>query len=119
MDASKVAEAIPFTAWEQAVFVGLFIVLVVALLAWFSKENAKTQKFQDGQNVSWQKFLKDQNDQWQRWIERYNTEHVVAMKSVADALEKLGEKLDAHDEKVDMRIDAAASGRKTTRPRGG
>ena len=33
------AELIPASAWEQAVFVSLFIVLVVGLLYWFNRRS--------------------------------------------------------------------------------
>ena len=36
---------IPFTAWEQAVFVGMFAVVIFALLAWFTKQSDKWQNF--------------------------------------------------------------------------
>ena len=119
MDASTVAEVIPFTAWQQAVFVGLFIVLVVALLAWFSKENAKTQNFQQKQNESWQRFMREQNDRWQRWLDKSSADTVDAMTKVTEALERLSTQLDEHDKRVDSRIDAAAAGRRMTKPRGG
>jgi len=119
MEASNVAEIIPFTAWQQAAFVGMFIVLVVVLLAWFSKENAKAQKFQQDQNDSWQRFLKESNDRWQHWLDKSQTETVDAMGKVTEALERLSAQLDEHDKRVDARVDAAANGRKTAKPRGG
>lgn len=119
MDASTVAEAIPYTAWQQAVFVVLFIIFVIALLAWFSKENAKTQNFQQKQNESWQQFMREQNDRWQHWLDKSQTETVDAMGKVTEALERLSAQLDEHDKRVDARVDAAAAGRKAARPRGG
>lgn len=115
----NVAASIPFTAWQQAVFVGLFIVLVVALLGWFSRENARVQKFQDGQNESWQRFLRESNERWQHWLDKSATDTVDAMGKVTEALERLSAQLDEHDKRVDARVDAAAAGRKMTKPRGG
>jgi len=57
-----VSQAIPFTAWEQAVFVGLFIVLVVMLLGWFTKQSDKWQKFMFDIDEKWRQFNKEQRD---------------------------------------------------------
>jgi Tfp pilus assembly protein PilO len=56
-------QAIPFSAWEQAVFVALFIVLVIGLLAWFGKQSDKWQKFIDLIDEKWRKFNKEQREE--------------------------------------------------------
>jgi hypothetical protein len=53
---------IPFTAWEQAVFVALFITFVVGLLVWFGKQSDKWQKFMFEIDDKWRAFNKEQRD---------------------------------------------------------
>ena len=63
MGTEVVAEAIPFTAWEQAVFVALFIVLVVGLLYWFTKQSDKWQSFMLEIDEKWRAFNKEQREE--------------------------------------------------------
>ena len=42
--------AVPYTAWEQAVFVCLIIVLVLGLLAWMSRETKSSREFQKAES---------------------------------------------------------------------
>lgn len=51
---------LPFTAWEQAVFVCLLIALVGGLLAWLSKQMRDWQTFIAGLEEKWRQFLKDE-----------------------------------------------------------
>lgn len=60
MTGTEFAETIPFTAWEQAVFVALFIVMVVGLLYWFTKQNDKWQNFIARIEEQWRQFSKEQ-----------------------------------------------------------
>jgi len=53
---------IPFTAWEQAVFVVLFILLVSGLLVWFSKQSDKWQKFMFDIDEKWRAFNREQRE---------------------------------------------------------
>lgn len=53
-------ELIPHTAWEQAVFVVLFIVVVLGILSWASKQQGKWQDFIAQQNNAWQNFTKEE-----------------------------------------------------------
>ena len=63
MGTEVAAEVIPFTAWEQAVFVGLFIVLVLWLLAWFSKQSDKWQQFIFQIDEKWREFSRTQREE--------------------------------------------------------
>jgi len=58
----EVVEAVPYSAWEQAVFVVLVIVFAVALLAWFSKQSDKWQKFMFDIDDKWRAFNREQRD---------------------------------------------------------
>jgi len=62
MGTEAVAEAIPYAAWEQAVFVALFIVFVVGLLAWFGKQSKQWQQFMFDIDDKWRIFNKEQRD---------------------------------------------------------
>ena len=53
---------IPFTAWEQAVFVVLFITMVIGMLYWFSKQSDKWQKFMFDIDEKWRAFNREQRD---------------------------------------------------------
>lgn len=53
---------IPYSAWEQAVFVVLFVLLVIALLRWFSSQQGKWQEFIQSRDDQWQEFLSHQRE---------------------------------------------------------
>lgn len=57
-----VSQAIPFTAWEQAAIIGIFIVFVGILLTWFSKQADKWQKFMFDIDEKWRQLNKEQRD---------------------------------------------------------
>ena len=73
-------ELIPYTAWQQAVFVALFIVMVVVLLTWFTKQSDK-----------WQNFLNDSNDKWSKFSQEQREENNCAMGDVKQSLSDLTE----------------------------
>lgn len=58
----EVVEAVPYSAWEQAVFVALFVVFVVGILSWFSKQSDKWQNFMFDIDEKWRQFNKEQRD---------------------------------------------------------
>lgn len=98
METTEVIKVIPYTAWQQAVFVGLFIVVLVIILGW----QAKQQK-------TLQKFISERDIQWQTWIDKTNNRFVSEMKQVTEALGKLSEKIDNHDGKEEERINSVMS----------
>ena len=57
---NEISEVIPYSAWQQAVFVVLIIVLVVWLLAWMSKQQKTWQDFIAGRDDQWQLFSREQ-----------------------------------------------------------
>ena len=115
----ETTNAIPFTAWEQAVFVALFIVMVVLLLTWFSKQQKSWQEFMRSQNESWQNSIREQNESWQKWLNEENQRECDAMEKVTKSLEKLSDKLTLHDEKVETRfIEAVSKLEKTSKSKG-
>ena len=78
MDASNVTGAIPFTAWEQAVFVALFIVMVIALLTWFTKQSEK-----------WQRFIAEIDEKWRQFNREQRIENNDAMAEVNQSITNL------------------------------
>lgn len=73
-----VSQAIPFTAWEQAVFVGLFIVLVVMLLGWFTKQSDK-----------WQNFIAKLEDQWRIFNREQRQENNACIQGLVEVVQQL------------------------------
>ena len=69
---------IPFTAWEQAVFVVLFITMVIGLLYWFSKQSDK-----------WQNFIAQIEEQWRAFSKEQRTENNACMREVNQGLTDL------------------------------
>ena len=59
---TEVAEVLPFTAWQQAVFVALFIVFFVGVLAWLTKQSEKWQAFMFQIDDQWRAFNKEQRE---------------------------------------------------------
>ena len=133
MDASTAAGSIPFTAWEQAVFVALFIIFVVALLGWFSRQSDK-----------WQKFMMEIDEKWRAFNKEQREENNCAMAEVKDAVSNLTTvtqglvsevkemreassqfytTFESHDDQAKKilstveQVNAAASGRRATKPR--
>ena len=78
MGTEVAAEVIPFTAWEQAVFVALFIVLVVGLLYWFTKQSDK-----------WQSFMLEIDEKWRAFNREQREENNCAMADVNASLSNL------------------------------
>ena len=99
-----VTSSIPFTAWEQAVFVVLFIILLAVLLPWFTKQQRSWQDFIDTQNTRWQDAIKDTDARWQSWMKEQNLSQCESMKQITEAIEGLMVKLDEHDGKVEERF---------------
>lgn len=69
---------LPFTAWEQAVFVALFIFFVIGLLMWFSN-----------QSKQWQDFIAQIDEKWRQFNEKQRTENNCAMSEVREAVSDL------------------------------
>ena len=56
-------ELLPEIAWEQAVYICLFIVLIVWMFAWFSKQSDKWQQFMFDIDEKWRAFNKEQREE--------------------------------------------------------
>lgn len=72
------ANVVPFTAWEQAVFVALFVVFVIALLRWFS-----------GQQKQWQEFIQSRDAQWQGFLSAQRASDDQKSEAIAESLNAL------------------------------
>ena len=89
---------LPSTAWEQAVFVCLFLITVGILLNWQSRQSEKTQAFIERLNLNWQTFLKE-----------HEAKSDNALRQVAEALNCLTDKMDVHDQNVERRIQTISN----------
>lgn len=74
----EVVEAVPYSAWEQAVFVVLLIVFAIALLAWFTKQSDK-----------WQAFIAQMEEQWRTFNRDQRQENNVCMQGLTDVIQQL------------------------------
>ena len=101
MTTATAAPSVPFTAWEQAVFVVLFAVVIWMLLKWFSSQQSKWSEFISKRDDQWQSFLTSQRDIDQ---ERYEgvEQNVANLTKVTSALveevQKMRADFRAHDE---------------------
>lgn len=94
------AEVLPATAWEQAVFVALFIVLVLWLLAWFSKQSDKWQSFIFQIDEKWREFSKNQREENNCAMADVNASLTNLAKTTSDlahSVSELRKDIDEHD----------------------
>lgn len=90
------AELIPASAWVQAAFVCLFIVLVFVLTTWFSKQSDK-----------WQAFIEASNDKWRAFSKEQREENNCAMADVNNGLSNLTKVTEGLVQEVrEMRIES-------------
>jgi hypothetical protein len=89
----------PFAAWEQAVFVVLFLIMIGLLLRWFTKQQREWQDFIERQNNRWQEAVKGQDRTWQEWLMEQNNRECVTMDKVTESLDRLTIRLAEHDER--------------------
>ena len=118
----ETVELIPFSAWSQAVFVALFIVLVVVLINWFSKQQEKWQKFMNEMNSSWQKFIESQRKEERETLDNLKKSVgnlSVVTSSLVQEVKEMRTDLRDHDAVVGSRIESIvkASTPTKTRPR--
>lgn len=107
---------IPFTAWEQAVFVALFIAFVGGLLAWMDRQLQNVRKVQQAQQTEWQKFIGDENVKWQNFIKDERLVSGASRKEDREKLDKLTDSLDRltaqvtrfHEEFAEHTVDERA-----------
>lgn len=101
--------AVPFTAWEQSVFVVLFIVLVIVLIRWFSTQQEKWQKFMTGMNTSWQNFIESQRKEERETLDNLKKsvgDLSVVTSSLVQEVKEMRSDLRDHDAVVGSRIES-------------
>ena len=118
----ETVELIPTVAWEQGLFVVLFIVLVVVLLRWFSAQQEKWQKFMNDMNTFWKELTEKQRQE-----ERETSDNLkksvgdlsVVTSSLVQEVKEMRTDLRDHDTTVGSRIESIikASQPVKTRPR--
>lgn len=88
---NEVTDIIPFSAWQQAVFVVLLIVLVIWMLTWMSKWHK-----------TWQEFIAERDDKWQSFSREQQKENKASMcdvnKSLSDLIQVSGKLVQTVDE---------------------
>ena len=115
-------ELIPMTAWEQAVFVVLFIVLVVVLIRWFSTQQEKWQQFMNDMNASWQRFIESQRKEERETLDNLKKsvgDLSVVTSSLVQEVREMRVDLRDHDTVVGSRIESIVKAGQPvkTRPR--
>ena len=101
---AELTQTIPYTAWEQAVFVALFVAFVLSLLLWFSKQQGAWQQFISERDNNWQKFLADQRADDKRAIGDLATRTDAGFRTLTEATAKLAEALARLHSDVDVHI---------------
>ena len=114
---------VPESAWIQAVFVCLFIVLVFVLTNWFSRREDKYQKFisglqdqfneaMDRRTNQWINAISERDDEWQRWMDAQELRQNAAMCDVANSVKamtieigKLSTQISKHDDSLEPRVE--------------
>ena len=93
-------ELLPATAWEQAAIIGIFIVFVGILLAWFSKQSDKWQKFMFDIDEKWRQFNKEQREENNCAMADVNASLSNLTKTTGDlarSVEEMRTDIQAHD----------------------
>lgn len=80
---------IPNTAWEQAVYVSLFVAFVTGVLAWLTVQRKSDMEHADAQNRAWQDYLANSNAQWQEFNREQRMGNNVCMNAVNKSLQDL------------------------------
>jgi hypothetical protein len=101
---AALSNAIPFTAWEQAVFVALFVVFVLSLLAWFSRQQNTWQDFIQARDAAWQKFLAEQRADDKTALNSLAIRTDEGFRRLTDATTNLTKALDSLHQDVDIHI---------------
>lgn len=90
---NELVKVVPMTAWEQAVIVVLFIMLIIGLLGWFSRQSDK-----------WQKFMFDIDDKWRQFNREQREDNNSKMDDVEKSLQDLTTVTSKLVERVDVMV---------------
>ena len=111
---------IPFTAWEQAVFVGMFAVVIFALLAWFTKQSDKWQNFIARMEEQWRLFNKEQrkeNNDCMQGLTDVIHELLLQVKEMRDDDQLFREEFHSHDAQAKEILSEVKNGKPISAPR--
>jgi len=117
---TTVAQSIPFTAWEQAVFVVLFILTVLGLLGWFTKQSDKWQDFIAQMNEQWRNFNKDQrkeNNDCMQGLTDVIQQLLMQVKEMREDDAVFQERFQSHDMQTKEILDKVTNGKPVTTAR--
>ena len=80
---------IHFTAWEQAVFVCLMIVLVSLMLSWQSRESRALRDFQAEQEKKRLESELKRDREWREWMDKNQRIADLKLEAVQQSIEGL------------------------------
>ena len=93
MTGTEVIQTIPFTAWQQAAIIGLFIVFAALVFAYLTrheeKREANAQAFQKSESDKWQTYIADENEKWRAFSQKQRDDNNCAMAKVDESLTNL------------------------------
>lgn len=116
----EVVEAVPYSAWEQAVFVVLVIVFAIALLAWFTKQSDKWQAFIARMEEQWRAFNREQrkeNNDCMQGLTDVIQQLLLQVREMRDESNNFYANFQAHDLQAKEILDkVAANGKPVTKP---
>lgn len=116
----EVVEAVPYSAWEQAVFVVLLIVFAIALLAWFTKQSDKWQAFIARMEEQWRTFNREQrkeNNDCMQGLTDVIQQLLLQVREMRDESNNFYANFQAHDLQAKEILDkVAANGKPVTKP---
>jgi hypothetical protein len=84
-----VSQAIPYTAWEQAAIIGIFIVFAIFVFGWLAKSRKEDRQFQAEESDKWQTFIGSLDDKWRAFNKEQREENNCAMADVNASLSNL------------------------------
>ena len=84
-----VSQAIPYTAWEQAAIIGIFIVFAIFVFGWMAKSRKEDRQFQAEESDKWQTFIGSLDDKWRAFNKEQREENNCAMADVNASLSNL------------------------------
>ena len=86
-------EAVPFTAWEQAALIGLFIVfasgVLTLLIKWFNKQTVEWREFMTEERRTSQAHVAEIDDKWRAFNKEQRDTNLEAMNCVEGSLKDL------------------------------
>ena len=128
MTPADIAQSIPKTAWEQAVFVVLFVIVIALVGVFAYKLLTKTQEFFRSEREELQRFFREQREQDKQEKEELKegmTGMTLVVKELVGVVTGMDKRLEAHDQMerglisawASAQVNASVDKRQKTQPR--